>query len=83
MRTFASRGVDAALVVALVFDHLLLDNGICFHNQRGCVVGGHVVQLVGDRSQPVQAADERNVVVTHFTSDRRRDCAPGADMGRV
>jgi hypothetical protein len=36
-----------------VFYYVLLDDGVCFHNQGGCVLGDHVVQRVGDGSQPV------------------------------
>ena len=63
--------IDVALVVALVDDHLLLNHLVRFGDQRGRALRDGVIERIDDRSQPVEFADQRQVIAMQLASGRR------------
>jgi len=54
-------GINIAFVITLMCDDLSLNNRIGFDNHRCSFVFLSVVERIGDRSQPLQAAEQFDV----------------------
>ena len=54
--------IDIPFVVALMRDHLLPNNLVGLRDRRRAVLCRGVIERIDDRSQPIEVADQRNVV---------------------
>ena len=75
--------VDLSLVVTLMRDHLLLDHLVGLGDQGGRVFRVDVVQGVDDRSQPVEMAEQHQVIAMQLAPGRGGDAPAGAAVSGV
>ena len=73
-------GIDMAFVVALMRDHLVLNQPVRLGDQRGGALGDGIVERVDDRPQPVETAEQREMIVMQFAA-RLRGHASAAAAG--
>jgi hypothetical protein len=73
--------IDMAFVVALVRDHLLLNHLVGLRDQRRAVLWRGVVERIDDRSEPVEVADQRDVVAMQLASRRGGHTLSGVTVG--
>ena len=66
-----------AFVVALMRDHLLLNQDVGFGNQRGGALRVGIVEGIHDRPQPVEATEQREMIMMQLAA-RRGGHAPAA-----
>ena len=72
--------IDDPFVVSLVFDYLQSNKGLRLLDQRDCALGSGIVQSVGDRPQPVEAAKEKQVPALEISSNRFRQLPVSATV---
>ena len=77
------RRIDVAFVVALMRNHLLLNDRVGFVDQSDGGLGRSVVKRVGDVAQAIKAMTKRDVIVPQLLTGRGRKDARASAHGRV